>query len=311
MYRIQEPPNAIQVELTEGCSMYCTFCGIRGIRAGRGEFKFMELADASYLAKRIAYSGWTSRIEFGMRGEPSMNPHFIKIIEEFRRILPAHQLMMTSNGSGFIKPGNILKVFDAGLDILALDDYKDGVVSKIMQKNNCDWFAPVYHYPEDPRGNPHKLVKEKFITIIQDISDASKGTHAKLLNHCGCAAPLNQKAQGKRCAKPFREMAIRWDGNVAPCCNDWRGTILCGNAFLSPLDEIWQGRKFNIIRQLLYHGERIIPPCAGCDATGFRLGLLPDKMGKETLPIASYADRQYLQDSITSMTIPVLRDWEK
>lgn len=37
------------------------------------------------------------------------------------------------------------------------------------------------------------------------------------------ARAVARSMNGKRCAMPFREMAIRWDGSVALCCDDWRG----------------------------------------------------------------------------------------
>ena len=55
-----------------------------------------------------------------------MNPHFVELVGIFRQHLPDNQLMMTSNGAGFIKDtrARVEAVFTAGLNILALDDYQ-------------------------------------------------------------------------------------------------------------------------------------------------------------------------------------------
>ena len=79
-------------------------------------------------------------------------------------------------------------------------------------------------------------------------------------------------------------MSIRWDGNIAICCNDWVGEYKCGNIMKQPLDEIWQNEAFYSARQKLYYGMRDFGPCKGCDNTTLRNGLLPDRMGKKTLP---------------------------
>ena len=88
----------------------------------------MTLKLARRIARNIADIGWTSRIEFAMHGEPTMNPELAEIINVFWTYLPPeNQLMVTSNGAGLagspVKSVNAL--FHAGLNILALDDYKN------------------------------------------------------------------------------------------------------------------------------------------------------------------------------------------
>ena len=77
----QEPPFAIQIELTEGCNLFCKFCGIRGIRNKPHRYKFMSLEYSKNIAKQIRKANWQSRIEFAMHGEPTMNPRLLEIIK--------------------------------------------------------------------------------------------------------------------------------------------------------------------------------------------------------------------------------------
>lgn len=318
MSYVQEAPFAVQIELTEGCSLYCDFCGLHGIREGKGDYKFAKLETIERIGSEIARLGWNPRIEIAMRGEPSMNPGFIEMIAVLRKHLPKQQLMMTSNGSGFIKEGNVGKAMAAGLDILALDHYEDvEFVPKAMSRldiiDGKYIGIPVYNYPEQPEGNPHRRIKGKMITVIKDISTNNSGTHAKLLNHCGSAAPLDYSKAGKRCAKPFRELAFRFDGSVAICCNDWRGEYDCGNILTTPLEVIWHGEPFTIARKALYNGQRVFKPCLGCNATSYRSGFLPDKKGKESLPMPTDEEFSRIKEisSSQSLTKIVFREWEK
>lgn len=308
----QDPPFSIQVEFTEGCSLHCDFCGIRGIREKVGGYQFMTADTARRIASEIKRLKWNARIEFAMRGEPSMNPSFVSLVKIFRDILPKSQLMMTSNGSGFIPAGRIQSVFDAGLDILALDKY-EGVdfVDRALANNNCP--VEIYRYPEQPEGNPHRRVKNKFLTIIHDIATADKGTHANLINHCGAAAPLTNTHVDKRCAKPFRELVIHWNGGVPVCCNDWRGVVNCGNVNKTDLEQIWWGKPLQLVRRMLLTAGRQAPPCLGCNATSYRVGLLPDKYGKVKLDPLTIEEQTWLnnQQLEQPMTTPVLRQWEK
>jgi MoaA/NifB/PqqE/SkfB family radical SAM enzyme len=124
----QEPPFAVQMELAEGCQLRCTFCGLNGIRGKDNDFKFMTIDTIRSVARQMTEAGWNSRVEFAMHGEPTMHPDYVGMIAAFREEAPKLQLMMTSNGGGLLrKPGieeNVLALFRAGLNVLALDDYE-------------------------------------------------------------------------------------------------------------------------------------------------------------------------------------------
>lgn len=287
----QAAPYCIQVEPTQGCNLQCSFCGINGIQNKPAEsYRFMNVHTAKRIAQEIKRAGWNSRIEFAMHGEPTMNPDLREIISIFRNWLPKNQLMVTSNGGGLLKntPTRIQELFDAGLNILALDAYENvNIVPKIFDR--IKGIERDYSIVQYPNGNatltPHSRWPRgtRVVMIVQDISSANDGVHATLNNHCGMGASLNNSAQGKKCAKPFREMSIRWDGSISLCCNSFSGRYDCGNINHSPIDEIWNNKAFRIARLHLYHGMRDFTPCQGCDALSYRVGLLPDAKGLKEL----------------------------
>lgn len=311
---IQEPPFCMQIEMVEGCNLRCGFCGLNGIRAKDNNYKFMTRDLADTLAGQIYQSGWNCRLEFAMHGEPSMNPDFVEILGIFRQYLPKHPMMMTSNGAGFMKdPTRLVDAALVHLNVLALDWYENvQIVPKILEKYE-GIHAPLY-YPENQEANPHHRIrpKQRRFVIIQDIADATKGTHHVLYNHSGAGAPRNDNAAGQRCAKPFRELSIRWDGSVAVCCNDWRGEYKCGTVQEQGIEQIWQGPAMVAARRKLYYGERTFGPCLGCDFKSYRNGLLPDKLGKQTLPKPDAKVEAELKKAMAGdpLTLPVLRPWE-
>ncbi len=320
----QDPPFCIQVEMTEGCSIQCDFCGIQGIRKKPGGYKFLSydlcIRMVNRIAQAIAQHGWNPRIEFAMHGEPTMNPRMVAIVKLFRRFLPKIHLMMLTNGTGLIKnpTKTILELFDAGLNTLAVENYEHtdlvfrierGLAPFMLPNNKID---EMYYPHNGPDANPHKRWPHKRFIIVSSIDLETKGTHSTLNNHCGCAAPLDHTFQEK-CAKPFRELSIRWDGQVALCCNDWRGVYNCGSVIGLSLDEIWNGLAFDAARRMLYQGKRTFPPCTGCTQRSYRVGLLPDKLGKKEMPRPTKKTDGMLSvaTSIGPMTKPVLRKWEK
>ena len=136
----QPPPFCIQVELTEGCNLACSFCGIAGIRDNgangpkdiRGKnshpYKFLSLANAKVLAEKIVEARqehkWNPRIEMAMHGEPTMNPEYKEIVQTLREHLPTTHLQMTTNGGGLLRGDlseNIDDLMKAGLNVLLLD----------------------------------------------------------------------------------------------------------------------------------------------------------------------------------------------
>tara|TARA_Y100000310_G_scaffold167338_1_gene167099 strand:- start:408 stop:1406 length:999 start_codon:yes stop_codon:yes gene_type:complete len=330
---MQEPPFCIQFELTEGCNLACSFCGIQGIRdngahgpsntTGKSSrpYKFMTVENAAWFATSLREAHtegrkWNPRIEMAMHGEPTMNPDHVEIVRVLREYLPTTHLMMTSNGGGLLggdTSDKINTLMQAGLNVLLLDNYEAvNIVPKVKLLYKGP--HPIYDYPLVKSANPHRRRKptDHDIVVVDDISSATSGNHASLNNHCGSAFPPNDKAVGRRCGKPFREMSIRWDGNVAGCCNDWRGYYRIGNAFDTPLNTIWQAEEFNAMRAMLYEGDREFGPCAGCDALTYRPGLLPDHKGQKIWPAVTNNDKKAVARALAlgPYTKVIKRPWE-
>lgn len=310
----QEAPYAMQIELTEGCNLYCDFCGLKGIRAKKEKnYKFMTVKLAQTIAAQMAELGWNARIEMAMHGEPTMHPDPEAIVAAFRERLPNNQIMMTSNGGGIVKQSvrRLEGLFDAGLNIFALDAYEtvklgEKIMQQIegMQISMATVDAPypfsVHYYPEESVSPHSRYPKNTRLFIrMEDISVAKEGTHSSLNNHCGAGSPGLAEPMQQRCAKPFREMSVRWDGNVAICCNDWRGLYKIGNVKTDPLWKLWQHPRMNAARKMLYHRRRdLLSPCDICDAKSYRVGLLPDKKGKVELPKPTARDKKLAAQAI-------------
>lgn len=302
--RKQSPPYSIQIELNEGCNLGCSFCGLRGMREkGTQPWYRMKKETAERIIAEVKRVGWHSRIIFSMHGEPTLNPNVTKIIAMFRRAFPTTVMSMMSNGYGIVHGfGDISteqtiservgKLMEAGLNDLIIDYYsakgdaktiEDALKGSEFKIEHLAQKVPLY----SPRAGQFRVL---FNPPIQK----EKAINRHLCNHCGAAGPLDMSYQGKRCARPFRELAIRYDGSVAICCNDFRGEYPIGNIMEQSIEDIWYSKRFEAARILLYAGERSFKPCYGCNALSHRVGLLPDGRGKEDMPepndkILSYA----------------------
>jgi len=327
----QGNPYCLQIEFTEGCNLRCSFCGLNGIRGKENNYKMMTAETVESVALQMKALGWNSRLEIALHGEPTMNPDFLKLIAIFRWHLPKAYILLESNGGGIMGPTStetVQEMFGAGLSTLVLDEYQTiKLVPKIMEKIKqeqgygfletgeklFDGSVTFYDYPSCGNiGNPHQRNTNKRLIWIRPIDLNTSGTHSALSNHAGAGSPRNDRAAGKRCAKPFRELSVRWDGNVAICCNDWRGEYPVGNINGIGLDAIWHSDEMYAARRKLYHGERDFGACDGCDNISVRPGILPDHLGKEELPEPSEADLVLIAETLKKgpLTTPVLRPWE-
>lgn len=320
----QDPPFSIQVEFTEGCNRGCNFCGLRGMRkTGTEPYYFMTKETAIQIVDEIARVGWKSRIIFSMHGEPTLNKNWLKIIRLFRAKLPNAILSMMTNGQGIVTndpedfEAILSKIRKSGLNDLIIDMYTpndDGHAIRTMCNSTgtpyevLDKGVPLY-------GNSHSKFRILFNPPIQTDEGAAINRH--LCNHCGAAAPLDYAYEGKRCARPFREMTFRYDGSVALCCNDFRGQYPIGNIMERDIESIWQDKRFKAARILLYAGERgAFVPCKGCNALSHRVGLLPDLKGKQEMPEPTDKIRAFAA-SVAEENDPlcgdnfVVREWEE
>lgn len=321
----QDPPNSIQLEPTEGCNLRCSYCGIQGIREKgpigelSGPYKFMTLATARLFGARLwearGNDGWNPRLEFAMHGEPTMHPQLRQLVASVHMSNPDSPMMLTTNGIPLLKGFDfkVRELFRAGLDTIAIDDYRPHRVREAFEKFDSTKVEK-WRYPEQDEGNPHVRHKgTKRLILVKDIASADEGNHAHISNHAGCGSPKSDEMAGKRCALPFRELSIRWDGNVALCCNDWRGVFKVGSIQDQSLTDIWHDPAMYAARKKLYRGERDFGPCDGCTHLSFRVGLLPDKKGKRDLPPADADDVALVEQACAGSTITpvVLRGYEK
>jgi radical SAM protein with 4Fe4S-binding SPASM domain len=304
-YRRQEDPFNVTLELTQGCNLHCPFCAMPAIqdKPGRG-YKFMEEKTITNVMQQIAKMKWNCRVGFAMRGEPTMHPNYTGMVAIVRQHLPKAHITMLTNGGGLVrKPGpvaNVVGLFNAGLNVLGLDDYQNvkfvpKIIEAINQEGNLISGSDhrlgfkFYKYPQDLKGNPHirRPRGTKTLVQIRDIAaqDADKkiGTHGKLFNYAGLSFKPNDSMAGKRCHHPFRQFVVHWDGNVPLCCNSWDSPYNCGNVNEQSMESIWQGNAMGAAREMLIKGKREFTPCKGCDHRSYRVGLLPDLMGKGRL----------------------------
>lgn len=78
------------------------------------------------------------------------------------------------------------------------------------------------------------------------------------------------KKKMKTCHKPWREIAINWNGLVFPCCIIYGDKYNLGNAKKTPIKEIWNGRMYIKARKdILSKKNSQETICAICKSHGY------------------------------------------
>ena len=68
----------------------------------------------------------------------------------------------------------------------------------------------------------------------------------------------------ERCRELWRgNLTVLWDGRVVPCCVDFNGMMVVGNARFDSLTHLWNGEQMQKLRRL--QRRRSFPPiCSQC-----------------------------------------------
>ena len=294
-------PSSAQVELVEGCTRLCAFCGLNGIRTGPGDYRRMKLHTAELAAAQLRDLNAMARVEFAMHGEPLVHPEAHRIISVFRAYLPKTQIQVTTNGATLMKhtEERVRRLFQAGADFLIVDTYEPereqlqaALWSLRFTFEVVDFYKDCVPNGWSPWANHRRSVRNR-VVIMDDIGIRDGEVASRVvLNHAGSNpnAPIPDEPLQKTCTNPFREITVAYNGNVNICCMDWKHEYVCGNVHKRTLSDIWHGEEFRAARRHLQAKDRRFAPCGVCNKnSGTRSGLLPK------MPLPTDADVAVLQ----------------
>ena len=283
-----DAPWLVKVELSRGCNLRCGFCPVATDTKFQAPYSFIDLGLVSDISRQL--STWVPkvRMEFTLRGEPTLHPDAPEVMRRLREHLPLAQLSMFTNGTGWIKDHSLAqRLFDNGLNLLNVDCY-NGTYDKFHSLAQTCFsesttveihdFRDLNGYSRLPRGH-----KRRILILVPDIALGEVAIRT-FENVGGNLTPeqeskYNLTREGlplqKNCVRPYREVVIHSDGNLALCCVDWNQETVLGTVS-EGLENVWYGEKHLDILRALYALRRT-GVCAKCDYNGgFRIGLLRD-----------------------------------
>lgn len=262
-------PNRITVELTNDCNVSCTFCNRQKIAMDIGymdETLFYKIVDemANHLPIKM--------VPF-FRGEPLMHPQIIDFIN-YAKKKGIGPIQMASNAL-LLDEKMQDDLIESGIDYLSfsLDTLDKELYRCSRQLGNLEISSKNVESmglkckERRKKGLPAPTIQVSTINIDEYIP-GQKAFIDKWMKYVDVVRVYEQHDEkGKLvnpeiqkrldifsdrmpCRKVFTDMIIYWDGRLALCNYDWNESREVGNVSRMSLQEAWNSKVYEDIRQM-------------------------------------------------------------
>lgn len=262
-------PKIIHVETRSMCNGTCSFCAA-AVQFGTRPDILMEDALINKIINELKELNYCNRLSFYNNNEPFLDKRIFDIIKKARDALPEAYLELKTNGVT-LNWEKTLKIFDAGLDVLYINDYQK-MPSKNFRKNIQIIFDKFKNTRRFKGHFEHNQYHSKIKFYLRD-KDEVLGSRAG-------TAPNKPKVKindNRPCLRPFEMMTIDPRGKVALCSEDIEFKEVMGDVSQKTIKEIWNTKHYNDLRHTLLKGNRQVKStCAQCDYAGYSRELLKE-----------------------------------
>ncbi len=297
---ISGSPLTLMVEPTNVCNLKCPLCptGAGLIKRAKG---FMKLDD---FKKIIDEAGdYIIHLRMWNWGEPLLNKDIFEMISYAKK---KKIFVNLSTNSNFLTEEMTNKLINSELDelIISLDGASEETYKQYRKKGNFNEIIDSIQFlvkekkrlnKKTPhiklqfiimKHNEHEINKIKFLAkkirvdelvfktvgIMDYFSDEDikkyLPTKKKYSRYEIKKEAVKSKVEVEnRCDFIWEEIVINWEGSVVPCCFDMNNFFVFGNAFKSPIKEIWNNQKYTNFRKMILNHKRGIPLCKDCPGT--------------------------------------------
>lgn len=287
-------PFSLFVDVCNACNFKCKFCAIQTTQIDTFKKQAMTWELFQKIVDDITeFPAPLKMLRLAGNGEPLMNQRLPEMIAYAKMKNIAEHIEIVSNGS-LLTPALCDGLIDSGLDRIRLSiEAVDAAGYEAMceKKINWDEFISNIKYFYDHRKQCEIYIKtvdaavktdedkERFYKEFEAICDKISIEHVvpvwagydKIHEdfdimqgeglHGHSLRPVNI------CPFPFYSFIINPDGEVTPCCMDWKRGILIGNVKDQSVLDIWKGEKYRefltgMIRKGRINNHHI---CAVCE----------------------------------------------
>lgn len=278
----------ITVEISSVCNLNCLMCGTNNATRPKG---FIDIEFFREVIEKIIIPNKQKYITANTIGETLLHPKLDEIFDILDK--KNISLILVTNGLLFLRHAAILEKYShviANIQ-MSIDGAKKETYQKIRKGGN---FEVLIENLEWLRQFNNKLkvkipceinavLSEDNINELPDFFSiyskyvGRENIYFWFLNERMAEVGDNDYFRTRRllkdvkpvlrapCLLPFVKSHILFNGDVAVCCRDYHGELIAGNLEEGGFQEIWEGREYNKIRQLLSRNDQHkLPLCRSC-----------------------------------------------
>jgi len=254
-------PQGIIIEPTNYCNLRCKHCTAQAVDEDRG---YMEY---EFYTNIIDTNPQITCIILARNGEPFLHPKIFDMIAYAKA--KGIYVSIYTNGI-LISKEKVDKILSVGLNEINFsiegigDVYrKNREVSYAVLKKNIECLIE----KRKEHGVSLKIginiaVIESDNYSVRDIKNEWEGK----VDHIDIEPLMGEKSvlRTRSCRTLWRNLVVRWDGVVLPCCIDMRSSLIMGDLKKNSVREIFNGDRALALRKSHING--MYPPvCKYCD----------------------------------------------
>jgi len=265
-------PNHLWLEVTNRCNADCIFCGRQYID---------ELHDMDFnLYKKIINSCPTAKIvQTQGVGEPLMYPHIIEAVSYARR--KGKNVVFYTNAS-LLDSSMAERLLDVGLNriIFSVDECtKEGYESL---RRGLKWetvLGNIKRFEKLKKKGGYKTKTQIRMTRTKENRSRMPGIIAfwrgivktVVVRQEVYIPPPNMLRENKyssgkpiKCKRITQHLSVKSNGDLVLCCRDWFNVYLMGNLKDKGILDVFNGEKFNEVRNSMAKGVNYPSICNYC-----------------------------------------------
>lgn len=257
---VRDYPLLVDLELSSRCNLNCPMCYttteefIRKVKRG-----YMEIGLFKKIIDEIA--GKVYAIRLSLRGEASLNPHFLEAVT-YAKQKGIKEVSVLTHGMKFT--GDFLrKVVEAGIDWITIS--VDGVGERYNSIRKPLKWEDTLGRLEEICNLKHELGVEKPVIKVQGIWPAIRENPSAYYNALAPYTDLiayNPLIDYLRkdteivyeddfaCPQLYQRLVVGSDGRVMMCSNDEDTLNPVGNVYELSIHEIWHGEALSRVRDI-------------------------------------------------------------
>lgn len=287
-------PHVIQVQTINRCNAACQMCPYPYTT----HLQPKQIMSDAIFSKIVAEcAGHPDLREFVpmSKNEPLLDPKLENRIAEFKAAAGLHQLVeVVTNGSA-LTPKRYEKLLQSGLDLLTISfsAHNEATFNKVMQglswsqmrknlealsqvstskinvvlrfvrqRENDDEFPAFRRYWRGKGFNVVPFNLNNRAGVVKNYTELLPAAERRI-------EEVSRRVMGRRyikvCPHAFSLIHVLENGDVPLCANDWENREILGNVQDKTLAEIYNGPRFQQIRELMVQGKyEEIPACKDC-----------------------------------------------